>query len=326
MKITPYLKHLRTAHVVAGTTLGLLAANSAHAQLTPDLINQIKNTAGNRVEAAVILGGDYGLNGGSYSTGNNADFTISKFGGMGDVGDPKPLGNTGIGWQPRLQGSMGTLEARRQFTSSTPALYSDVNEYDTFAIQFGGGARFWFTDKLSLAPTIMGMYGHTENSYTAHSYTGQQAVQAGLVNWNTDTWTVRPATELSYILTWKRVIITLSSAGTYFHTESFNESTPLISIGGDSEVWCNKVDVDVPLGWQIGNHELRTGGYFSRSEFYGNLRNGLNTDYMYEVHGRVVLDFLGQLWKVQWLGVGVSYLWGEHITGVSFGADVAFRF
>jgi hypothetical protein len=36
------------------------------------------------------------------------------------------------------------------------------------AVDFGGGARFWFNDHLSLAPTVSGIYGHTENSYTAN--------------------------------------------------------------------------------------------------------------------------------------------------------------
>ena len=45
-----------------------------------------------------------------------------------------------------------------------------------------------------------------------------------------------------------------------------------------------------------------------------------------EIHGRIVLDFLNQLWKVQWLGLGASYIWGTNITGWTVGADVAFRF
>jgi hypothetical protein len=45
-----------------------------------------------------------------------------------------------------------------------------------------------------------------------------------------------------------------------------------------------------------------------------------------EIHARVVLDFLNQLWKVQWIGIGASYLWGPNITGWSAGLDVVFRF
>jgi hypothetical protein len=44
------------------------------------------------------------------------------------------------------------------------------------------------------------------------------------------------------------------------------------------------------------------------------------------VHGRLALDFLNQLWKVQWIGIGASYLFGSNITGWSVGADVTFRF
>ena len=313
-----------------GIACGLLAV-SAQAQID---VNDIKNIAASRVAALDILGGDYGLNGGSYNSENNANHNVqvksSKFGGMGDEGDPSPLGDTGIAWQPRLQGSMGYLTTRKSFTDPSTPINGDINEFDTFAIQFGGGARFWFNEHLSLAPTIMGMYGHTSDSYTANSAFAQgnytALKNAGVIDWNVDTWTVRPAGELSYVFTWRRTIFTLTSDGTYFHTESFTSSNPNFSINGDSEMWQNKIDVDVPLGVQIFNHELRTGGYFSRSDFFGDLNTGLNTDHLYEVHGRVVLDFLGQLWKCQWIGVGYSYLWGSNFNGVSYGLDVAFQF
>ena len=59
----------------------------------------------------------------------------------------------------------------------------------------------------------------------------------------------------------------------------------------------------------------------------GEIKDGLKTDHLYEAHGRVVLDFLGQLWKVQWIGLGGSYIWTTgNASGWSVGADVAFRF
>jgi len=176
----------------------------------------------------------------------------------------------------------------------------------------------------------MGMYGHTYNDYTPNSVFGkanyEAAKQAGLIGWNVDTWTVRPAGEIQYVETWKRTLFTFSSSGTYYHTESFQSSDPNYSINGDSETWENKLDVDIPLGVDLWNHELRTGGYFQRTEFYNDIQKGLNTDHLYEINGRLVLDFLGQLWKVQYIGVGASYLWGSDFHGVSYGLDVAFRF
>ena len=326
----PSFKHFHIAPV-AVIAVALLAAFPASAQLPANVVSEARAIAGTRVEAFDILGGDYGLNGGSYkSSDQNVNLNISKFGGMGDVGDPMPIGNSGIAWQPRLQGSMGSLTTDKTYGNSNPLIKGDKNQYDTFAIQFGGGARFWFNDNLSLAPTIMGMYGYTENTYTAHSAFGQAnlaaARAAGVVDWDINTWTIRPACELAYVFTWRRTIFTLTSDGTYFHTESFASTNPNLDINGNSEMWQNKIDVDVPLGVQIFNHELRTGGYFSRSDFYGDLNTGLNTEHLYEVHGRVVLDFLGQLWKCQWIGLGYSYLWGSNFTGVSYGLDVAFRF
>src|SRR5271154_7266410 len=101
-----------------GFAAGLLTSLPSLAALTPDEINDLRNTIGNRVEAATILGGDYGIGGGSYfSSGGNdhVNINVTKFGGSGDVGSPQPLGNLGIGWQPSLQGSMGYPTAQNNF-------------------------------------------------------------------------------------------------------------------------------------------------------------------------------------------------------------------
>jgi len=317
---------------LSGIVLCALLSGKLHAQLPSNVLNAYRNTIGDRVESVTILGGDFGVSGGAYNKVNDdtkkVTMNVSKFGGYGEIGDPQPVGDLGIGWQPILQGNMGYLTAKNNFQSGP--LNGDTSEYKTFAIQFGGGARFWFDDHFSIAPTFMGMYGHTENDYTANSVFGQkyqaQAQELGLIGWNADTWTVRPSLNFQYTYTWRRTIFTLSSTPTYFYTESFSSSTPNVDVNGDSTTWENKLDIDTPLGVECYGHELRTGGFFSRTQLYGDIQDGLQTDYINEVHGRIVLDFLNQLWKVQWLGVGVSYIWGGNFDGWSYGVDAAFRF
>ena len=99
-----------------------------------------------------------------------------------------------------------------------------------------------------------------------------------------------------------------------------------LRVGGDSGLVTNKIDLDIPLGIELYGHELRTGGYVSRTDLFGDLQTGLDVEHVNELHGRIVFDFLNQLWKLQWLGVGASYLWGTNISGWTVGADVAFRF
>ncbi|HMD55730.1 MAG TPA: hypothetical protein VKJ65_14380, partial [Phycisphaerae bacterium] len=211
--------------ITAGIATSLLPVMPVQAQLTPTEINDLRNTIGNRIETMTILGGDYGVGGGSYSSsakGDNANINTTKFGGSGEVGAPQPLGDLDIGWQPRVQGSMGYLTANNKFQSGL--LDDDTSKYKTFAIQFGGGARFWLNDHFSIAPTVMGMYGHTENNFTARNtftmHNLPEAKQLGLIDRSVDTWTIRPSLNLQYQYTWHRVIFTLSSEPTYFYTKS----------------------------------------------------------------------------------------------------------
>lgn len=326
-----------SARALGLAALPLLSALpvTVQAQVSPAQVAADRSVIGARVEAMTILGGDFGLSDGNFhSTGSlggmasDVDTTVTKVGGDGDVGDPMPLGDLDIGWQPRLQGNMGYLESSDHL--QTPALRGDTSQLKTFAVEFGGGARFWTSQNFSLAPTIMVLYGHSDDTYYAYSEFGRQNLaylqQLGLADWSVDTWSLRPALNVQYIIALDRMLITLSSDPTGFFTHGFDRSNVHEKIGGDSGLVTNKVDIDIPLDVEFYGHELRTGGYLARTDLFGDLQEGLGVEHMNEVHVRLVMDFLNQFWKLQWLGVGASYLWGTNIDGWTVGADVAFRF
>ena len=313
-----------------------LASFRVYAEITPEQAATIQGAISSRIEALTVFGGDYGLAGGSFvshgrfsanSTGE-ARLSVSKLGGSGDIGDPRPIGGSGIGWLPILQGNIGSLEAANHL--QTGLLAGDSNEFKTFGLEFGGGARFVFTDHFSVAPTVSGIYGRTSTAYTATSAFMQvnfpQAVELGLVNWTAETWTVRPALDIRYLINWKRALITLSSDPAYFHTETFHTSNLNVRVNGDSWTLVNTADIDIPLGVDLFGHELHTGGYFSRTDLFGDLRQGIAVDHLYEVDGRLVLDFLNRLWKVKWLGLSASYIWGPSISGWTAGVTATFKF
>ncbi|HTT42383.1 MAG TPA: hypothetical protein VMG33_04875 [Steroidobacteraceae bacterium] len=309
---------------------------AAFAQISPDEANEIRNAIGNRVEALSILAGDYGITGGDFRTTGkfqggetiDAEMAVTKLGGAGDFGMPRPVGDLAIGWQGRLQGNMGYIEATNHLHS--PLLEGDVSTFREYALEFGGGVRLWVSDGLSLAPTVLGIYGHTVNDYTAHSPFMQanlaRAIDIGLVNWSVDTWTLRPALNIQYLITWERTRIKLSTEPAYYHTESFKSSNPNLTLSGDSQSIASTVDVDIPLGVELFGHELRSGGGFEHTDFFGDLKTGLNVSHINEIEGRLVLDFLNQLWKAQWIGASASYVWGTNFTGWTAGLDIVFRF
>src|SRR5215472_2998237 len=108
--ISSRARHLNNALAIIALALPL----AANAQLTGP---EIKEIQGDRIDAATILGGDFGLNGASFRENNKNTIDIDKFGGAGDIGDPKPLFDSPIKWQPRLQGNMGYLTAKNTFRS-----------------------------------------------------------------------------------------------------------------------------------------------------------------------------------------------------------------
>ena len=325
-------------HAAAAVSSVLLCwhPSVAWCQITPDQAAQIRDTIGHRIEALTIFGGDYGIaaanfrSTGKFSFGESTDaaLAVTKLGGSGDIGNPRPLGGLDVGWQPHVQGNMGWLSSTNHLHS--PLVEGDSTKIDAFGIEFGAGVRLWMNERLSTAPTITGLYGHMSETYTANSPFMQAnlgtARQLGLVDWTVDTWTFIPGVDLQYVIPWDRTIITLTTNPVFYHTESFKSSNVHLNVNGNSETWVNIVDVDVPTGMMLYGHELRTGGYYRWTGLYGGLKTGLAESHINEIHGRVVLDFLNQLWKVQWIGVGGSYLWGSNITGWTVGLDILFRF
>ena len=315
---------------LASASLILVAATAlAQPVVPPEAVEQFQQVIGNRVEAVTILGGDSGAAGGFYTFrgGNVASLDIAKLGGVGDVAAPRPWGTSGWKWAPVLQGNLGRISAENDFASGY--LAGNKSVYDVFAAQAGGGARLYFTDAFSLAAAVSGIYGRTENEFRAQNAVGdtvKAAASGTYVDWQIDTWSVVPSLELRYTWRWRDTALEFSSRGTFFHTESFASSSPVVSVNGDSHTWENKLDVDVPLGWQLFGRDLHTGGFIARTDLGGNAAAGLNENHFYTVNGRLVVDLLGRVWQVQWLGLGASRFVGEHFNGWTAGLDVRFKF
>ena len=300
-------------------------------QLTvpPNAVAQFQSVIGNRVQALTILAGDYASVTGIYTfNGQNlADLNLFKVGGSGNLAGPEPLFGSKVKWAPVLDGNFGYISATNEFSSGP--LNGNKSEYDVVALEAGGGARFYFTDHLSLAPLFSGMYGHTENKFTPQDAMGQmidQAARGTYVDWRVNTWSAVPSLDLRYDWQWGRTVFVFSSHYSYFHTQSFDSSSPVIGVHGDSYTWENKLDADVPLGVPVFGGELHTGGYFSRTEVGGDADAGLQTNHFYTLNGRLVVDLQGSLWNLRWIGVGASYLWGGRLNGYTIGVDFQFQF
>jgi hypothetical protein len=308
----------------------LLGVATSQAQTLPPISPEKLWSEGDRIEALVVLGGDNSAAGGAYSLrgSTRADLQVEKFGGGGDLGDPRPMGDSGIKWNPVISGNIGYVSATGP-VSQAP-LDGNTIDVSTFGIQFGGGARFWFNDHFSLAPSLSGLYGRTQQTFNALTDAGKQYLpamqQAGWVDWRVDTWTAVPTLDLQYQWSWKRVEFQFNSTFDYYHTESFESTSPLLVVNGNSQSWKNTLDVDIPLGFELFGHEVHTGGFIDQNQLFGNVREGLETDHIYTVNGRLVLDFLGTWPIVRWMGLGASYFWSGNFSGWAIGIDIKMKF
>jgi hypothetical protein len=307
----------------------MFRAISLPAQTLPPVSPERLSLAADRIEAVTILGGAHGVGGGAYKLGgdNPANLNVTKLGGAGDLTAPRPLGLGNLKWNPTGAFNLGWISADMPLRQ--PPLKDNTIRANTLGIEFGGGARFWFNKHLSVAPQVSAIYSHVKDSFNITNANGLQyadaMAKAGWVNWSTDAWTWVPAAEMQYLWNWNRTEFDFTSTYKYFHTNSFNSSSPLVNVHGSSQAWSNEVDVDVPLGWKTKDREWHTGGSFRITEIFGNIRTGFNASYIAVANGRFVLDSLGKRFKLGWLGVGYTYFKGENFSGWSIGIDTRLR-
>jgi hypothetical protein len=302
----------------------------SHAQVVvpPGALEQLDNLIGARVETMSILGTQSGASGGTYlSNVNDTAVDVAKLTGRGDVGDPKPIGDSGVGWNLLFEGGIGYATFSNRFRENQ--LAGNESEVATFAMSLGAGVRFTFLEHFSLAPSFGVIYSHTSNEFTATTDVGRAVLDQFdevLVNWDADLITLVPAIEGRYRQRFGSFTVELTSVFKYFETKRIRSSTDALSFEDNAQWWRNEIDVDYRLPLYAFGRQFRTGVYFARSELWGGLEDGLKSDYLYDTGARFVVDLLGVLWKVEWLGIGGGYFWGENFSGWTIGADIRMKF
>jgi hypothetical protein len=298
------------------------------AQVPPEALAQLQSVISAGVETGTVLGGDQSAASGIYTFrgGRVAELGISKIGGGGEVMRLMPLGEK-YRWAPILLGNIGNMNAVNEFESGY--LAGNGMNFDTYGIQAGVGARVYFTDHFSVGCTLSGIYGQTKNNFVSRNAVGDEvnaALGGTLVNWEVETWTVIPSPELRYGWFWGRTLCTFQSRYAFYHTESFNSTSPLVEVDGNSHAWDNRLDLDIPLGVKLLGQELKTGGFFGTAILSGGLAEGLKSDYIHTANVRLVVDLVGKVWLMKWVGVGTSYYWGSGFNGWAAGVDLRLVF
>jgi hypothetical protein len=314
---------------LVGCLLG--EASPAAAQPAPsleDIRDQLDQVVGNRVEATVILGGQEVPQGGLFGWSfNDVEAGVLKYPWSTELGAPRPLGVGGLTWNPVLLGSAGTAYFVNRFRDGP--LAGNESTYTTYSLGLGAGARIGLLPDLSVMPAFSLLYAYTENDFDAGTQPGraaEQAVDGQLVNWHTHTLTLVPSLALRYRPSFGRVTLGLTSSYTYFATVPIERSTEAYSFTSESQVWNNRVEVDVVTPWAVAGWPILVGGFFNRADLYGGLRQSLKTDHYYSTGAHVALDPKGRLWKVTEIGVAGSYFWAESFSGWTLGIDWAVAF
>ncbi|MGH7359505.1 MAG: Solitary outer membrane autotransporter beta-barrel domain, partial [Candidatus Rokuibacteriota bacterium] len=239
----------------------------------------------------------------------------------------RSLGTGGLTWTPVLLGAAGTAYFTNQFREGP--LAGNESTYTTYSLGLGAGPRIGLLRDLSVLPGFSVLYAYTENDFDAGTDLGrriEQDVDGRLVNWRTQTLTLIPSLELRYRPTLGPVTVELSSSYSYFATIPIARSTEAYSFTGDSQIWSNRVELEVLTPWAVAGWPLLAGAFGSRGELFGGLSESLKADHFYATGAHVALDPQGRLWTVTRLGLAGSYFWAHSFSGWTLGVHWAVAF
>lgn len=325
---------LRKSAAPAALCAGLCLAGGvvqSEAQLTPAqrrlVLKEFNEFFGNRAEVGVILGASDSASSGSYSVdgqrGNeDLDFSLSKFGGGGEIGAPRKLGDSDVTWNPVVMGNIGSISGKNNITVGQ--LKGNKLDESALGLQFGGGMAFHITERFTVTPTVGLIYGHYEPDLIAHTKKGRQAKL--FLDDSADSFGATPGIGVAYKVPMGKNMWEFSAHYTFYDTEDVSDSN--FDIGGSSHVFEQRADLDVPLPAELWDCQLHTGGYFALTETAGDIADSMNSDVWGTIHGRLLLDTLGKSWswKMSRIGIGMSGIFADHFTGWDAGVEVDFKF
>jgi len=294
------------------------------------LISDFSRLTVARSETLAIMGGDDGISGGSYIFyADDSTLGITKFGGKGVIGKPHKVGATGMAWQPLLGGNIGYISGTNEF-KLTPMLAGNPEKFSTFAMGLDAGVKLSMTEEMSIAPTVGMLYSYSSSSFSPRTALASELkllYSKQLFDWDLQTMSFAPAVEAKYEKIFaKDLKFTLSSRYAWFKTWGIASSSRYLDGDSTSSAWENKVDLDVRLPLKLFGFPLHTGGYLSVDLVGGDFREVIQTNAIYTCNGRIVLGDLDGLWKLDWLGVGLSYIKANTFYGYSVGLDARLKF
>jgi hypothetical protein len=292
--------------------------------------DQFRKLATARSETLAIMGGDDGICGGTYRFYDDGTrISITKLGGMGTIGEPKRVGNSDMTWAPLLGGTIGYISGENSFNNN-PVLIGNKEKFATFAVGLNSGLKLNLTKELSIGPSLGLIYAHSDSSFKPGTALGthlKQLYGGQLFDWNIDTFSLVPSLDIQYEKPLNNDLkLALLSRFAWFNTWSIASSSDYLHGSGSSYDWENRVDLDLKLPLKLFGFPLHTGGYVALDVLGDDFRDTVGTNTMYTVGGRLVLGELTGLWKLNWLGLGVSYITAKSFYGYSVGLDARLKF
>jgi hypothetical protein len=310
-----------------------LSVTPVSAQSTSDLIpDEIRAEINETLSA--------GLNGlvafGSASTLGSGYFTFDTEGAPDTELDVLRLFNTidlvdpeSSSYVPFINFGIGQVK----YTEQVPPLEESpgLNDFTTVtsnSVALGVGVDIELADNFYLTPAFDFAYTETENKYDYNNLYSQAVLQffdGNLFNWEVETLSYQPSIKARYEFdAAEDVTITPSVSYTQIYVESIHSSSDIIDVSTSAGVLKSRLKVDFEEAGCFMGRPLSIIPQVSRTDLYGDAREGLGIDYFHEVSLTFLAKDQSDIPLFKDVGITGAYSFGDNVSGWRIGLEAGF--
>lgn len=290
--------------------------------LPPELRSEVNDSISNVLNALHVFSSSDTVSSGSFTFDGDGepdtDLDVMKI-----SADLKFQEDDNQALVPFITGLVGHAKLTGEITPLNGVGQNDFISFETTSFGLGAGADWNVFDNLHFVPKMTFVYSQSTNEYDYNNEESQALLQLfdrDLFNWDVDTMTYLPSTQVYYSLPIGDVKIEPSVQFSYVAVDSTWTNSHLIDVSTASEILLTKLRATTPLRVSVSDLPLELEVYGARHDIYGDALEAFGFHSYHEIGGALYINDTRDCFPLfSKIGIGSSYAWNSDFDGWRIG-------
>lgn len=236
------------------------------------------------------------------------------------------FGEEGDVLRPEARVVIGNFQSNYSPSSQVPGETADFSRLDATTLGVSGGFVWNAWEELRITALFELAWTHLKRRYDFNNSFSQANLlpfDRQAFNTSIDVLTYSPSLEASY--TFKEGETSFVPKIRYAHlfNDSISSKSSVIDVDSDSGLLQTFLDVNTPLGYNVGGFDLGLHPFIVRTDLFGSAKDAQGPNYFHELGVDLTFD-QGKGHLLQGFSLGASYIFGDEFDGYRLGLGLDF--